>query len=57
MPREIRQPPFGPGDLDDDTIPVEAIVGVPEIGATQRGKSHEAGVRTERRDARRPLFM
>ena len=50
VPGQVGQSAGGAGHLDDDTVPVEAIVGIAEIVATQRGDGEEAGVGTKRGD-------
>ena len=55
MPGQVGQAPRGSGDLDDDAVAIEAIVGIAEVVAAQCRDADEAGVGAQSGDPVRPV--
>ncbi len=55
VPREVDQPSVGAGHLDHDTVSIETVVCVPEVGASQSGDGEKPGVGAQRGDPGRPV--
>ena len=44
VPRQVGQPALGPRHLDHDTVPVETVTGIPQVGVSQCRNAEEPGV-------------
>ena len=44
VPWQVGEPTLGPGHFYDDTVPIEAILGIPEVCAAQCGDVEEPGI-------------